>query len=117
MIGNDRGPEPDPRLAKALDDLAVMEKDRDRWRRALNDCTVGGSEFAGDPKACVEYVRKKVDSLWESNKRLVLRDRRLEVVLENAKKALHMMRDGGESPELKTLARDVILQIQEQLAK
>ena len=117
MIGNDRGPELDPKLAQALADLAAMEKERDRWRRALNDCTPGGSEYAGNPEECVRYIRARWESVWESNKRLVLRDRRLEAALGNAMKALHMMRDGGESPELKALARDVILQIQEQLGK
>lgn len=109
--------QPDNVLTKLVTDSVAMEKDRDRWRRALNDCTPGGSEFAGDPEECKKYVRARWETVWESNKRLVLRDRRLEAALENAKKALQMMRDGGESPELKALARDVILQIQEQLGK
>lgn len=109
--------QPDAVLVKLVADLAAMEADRDRWRRALNDCTPGGSEFACDPKECVKWVRERRDVLWESNKRLVLRARRLELALTNASKALHMMRDGGESPELRVLARDVISQIQEQMQK
>lgn len=109
--------QPDAVLTRLVADLAAMEADRNRWRRALNDCTPGGSEFAGDPKECVKYVRERWENLWNSNKRLVLRARRLELMLTNASKALHMMRDGGESPELRALARDTISQIQEQMQK
>lgn len=63
----------DPQLAQALHDLVRMEKDRDRWRRALNDCTPGGSEFAGDPEYCKRYVQARRDSLWERPRKIFWR--------------------------------------------
>ncbi len=34
-----------------------LRQQRDEWREALQSLTPGGSEFAGDPKACAEFVK------------------------------------------------------------
>lgn len=34
-----------------------VTRERDQWRNALCSVTAGGSEYATDPDACVEYVR------------------------------------------------------------
>ncbi|SRR6266566_155925 len=102
-----------PQLAQAWDDLHTMEKDRDRWRRALNDCTPGGSEFARDPNYCVEWVKKARHNLWESNKKFVLENRRLREILADSIKAFRLIRDGAEGTEIRTLARDLVNQLEE----
>jgi len=38
--------------------LAEAERERDQWKKALHGLTPGGSEYADDPVACVEWVRK-----------------------------------------------------------
>jgi hypothetical protein len=105
--------QPTPEMTQlVLHDLA-MEKDRDRWRRALNDCTPGGSEFADDPEYCKAYVRNRQDTIWQLSRKTLLENRELRRVLENACKALRLVRDGAEGKEIKTLARDVVDQLEE----
>lgn len=38
--------------------LDRVEQERDQWKKALHSLTPGGSEFANDPSACVEWIRK-----------------------------------------------------------
>jgi hypothetical protein len=90
-----------------------MAKDRDRWRRALNDCTPGGSEFAGDPAYCQKYITERKHSLWETAKKNFITARDLRTALEDAVKTLRLIRDGAEGPEIRTLARDLINKLEE----
>lgn len=38
--------------------LDRAEQERDQWQKSLHSLTPGGSEFANDPSACVEWIRK-----------------------------------------------------------
>ena len=97
-----------------LADLAKMEKDRDRWRRALNDCTPGGSEFANDPDFCREWVKMARNNMWETAKKNIIENQKFRKVLEDSIIALRMVRNGaGDMPELQTLARDIVNQLEE----
>lgn len=104
-------------LATFMHDLEEMTKDRDTWRKALNDCTPGGSEFARDPKYCMEYVRKRWDMLWNSNKKFVLKQQKMQKSLDAALKVLHLVQGepSGATTEIRALARDTILLIQEEM--
>lgn len=105
--------QPDPSVTKLVVESVALEKDRDRWRRALNDCTPGGSEFARDPDYCVEWVKKSQNNLWESVKKYVIENRKLRKTLESSITAFRMVRDGAEGPEIRTLARDLVNQLEE----
>lgn len=105
--------QPDPVLAKLVIDTVAIEKDRDRWRRALNDCTPGGSEFARDPAYCAEWVKSARNNMWETAKKNILENRRLREILESSITAFRLVRDGAEGPEIRTLARDLVNQLEE----
>ena len=40
------------------DPVEAIEKELNEWRKALCSLTPGGSEYATDPQACVNYVRE-----------------------------------------------------------
>ena len=50
-----------------------IQAERDGLMRDLVSLTVGGSEFVNDPKACVEYVRKRQAALQDSLKKQILK--------------------------------------------
>lgn len=105
--------QPDPSVTKLVLDLVAMEKDRDRWRRALNDCTPGGSEFARDPDFCREWVKTARNNMWETAKKNIIQSRKLREALEDAMKTLRFVRNGAEGKEIQTLARDVVDKLEE----
>ena len=105
--------QPSPVLTELVVSLAKMEKDRDRWRRALNDCTPGGSEFAGDPEFCKAYVWNVRSTLFEDVRKFALENKKFRALFEDSLKALRMVRNGTEGPEIKTLARDIVKQLEE----
>lgn len=39
--------------------LARLEREKERWRRAIEGLTPSGSEFYNDPEYCAEYIRKR----------------------------------------------------------
>jgi len=45
-------------IARLEATLRQVEEERDEWKKALHILTPGGSEFANDPSACVEWIRK-----------------------------------------------------------
>lgn len=45
-------------IARLEATLRQVEEERDQWKKALHSVTPGGSEFANDPLACVEWIRK-----------------------------------------------------------
>jgi hypothetical protein len=105
--------QPDPSVTKLILDSVAMEKDRNRWRRALNDCTPGGSEFANDPEYCVEWVKNARNNMWETAKKNIIANRKLREALEDAMKTLRLVRNGAEGKEIQTLARDVVNKLEE----
>jgi hypothetical protein len=105
--------QPEPAITKLIVDSVAIEKDRDRWRRALNDCTPGGSEFARDPDYCKKYVQERRDSLWKLNVKFVMENRDLREALDDAIKTLRLVRNGAEGKEIQTLARDVVDKLEE----
>jgi hypothetical protein len=46
------------RIAELEAKLAQAEQERDTWKKAFHSVTPGGSEYANDPQACVDFVRK-----------------------------------------------------------
>lgn len=105
--------QPDPAVTKLILDSVALEKDRDRWRRALNACTPGGSEFARDPDYCVEWIKTARNNMWETAKKNIIENRKLREALEDAMKTLRLVRNGAEGKEVQTLARDVINKLEE----
>ena len=93
--------------------VTQLEKDRDRWRAALNLCTPGGSEFAHDPESCKAWVQAVRKSNWETIKRTVIANTNLRKILEDATEAFRLVRDGAEGPEIRTLARDLVKKLEE----
>jgi hypothetical protein len=104
---------PTSQFNQMVADLAKVEQDRDRWRRALADCTPGGSEFADDPDFCKSYVKNVRSTQFEDIKRLILENQKFRKVLEDSIAALRMVRNGTEGPEIRTLARDIVKQLEE----
>ena len=104
---------PGPTVTKLILDSVTLEKDRDRWRRALNNLTPGGSEFASDPDYCVEWVKTARNNIWETAKKNVIENRKLREALEDAMRTLRLVRNGAEGKEIQTLARDVVNKLEE----
>lgn len=56
-----------------------------QWARSLQSLTPGGSEFAGDPKACEEYLRHQRDLDKKLIVKLMLENRELRSKLNEVK--------------------------------
>lgn len=57
-----------------------IKSECERYRKALESLTPGGSEFSGDSERCVEYVRELINSGHEAKKdRVRLRRLLIEV--------------------------------------
>ena len=53
------------------------------WSLALQSLTPGGSEFASDPEACVEFIRIERRRDWDRIKELITKNRELELKNQN----------------------------------
>ena len=77
-----------------------IQAERDSLMRDLVSLTVGGSEFVNDPKACVEYVRKRQTVLSEIAKnytlRLIIVNKRAERLLAAAQRMADVWFEGAE---------------------
>ena len=68
-----------PAKPPSVHDISRDEHDRLKGAMlALESLTPGGSEFVGDVKACVEYVRKRQTMLFDQVKRFKLANDRLK---------------------------------------
>lgn len=55
----------------------------DRYRKALETLTPGGSEFYGEPERCAEFVRDRLSFTVQQQKRINELVKALEAIIEH----------------------------------
>lgn len=83
------------------------------WEKALISLTAGGSEFVGDPKRCVEYV-KDIQAMQHNQ---IVKPTREVKTGEGLREALEKIRDMSDSPATEDGHYDLVEEIERELAR
>ena len=95
-------------------DAIARERDEaaEKWERALVGLTPGGSEFVGEPENCVRFVRERLETVIQVQKRALA----AEKAAENLADALRIITELAERPCVIEVANEALATWKEKLA-